>query len=78
MEKNSSDYFQLSIFQRKIPELLPIKLNIKKEETESLKVKSYSLIKVYHTKSQINLSFNDLKVVKIFTDHLKVCSTSHS
>ena len=40
--KNTSHYLQKNIFQRKIQELLPIKLNIKKEKTESLKLKSNS------------------------------------
>ena len=32
--KSTSHYLQMSTFQRKIQELLPIKLKIKKEETE--------------------------------------------
>ena len=37
--KNTSNYLQMSIFQRKAKELLPIKLKIKKEETKSLELK---------------------------------------
>ena len=37
--KNTSHYLQMSNFQRKVQELLPIKLKIKKEETESLELK---------------------------------------
>ena len=37
--KNTSHYLQISNFQRKVQELLPIKLKIKKEETESLELK---------------------------------------
>ena len=42
MRKNTSNYFQMSIFQRKVQEFLPIKLKIKKEETESLEKKPNS------------------------------------
>ena len=37
--KNTSHYLQMSNFQRKVQELLPIKLKIEKEETESLELK---------------------------------------
>ena len=40
--KNTSNYLQMSIFQRKVQEFLPIKLKIKKEETESLEKKPNS------------------------------------
>ena len=42
MRKNTSNYFQINIFQRKVQEFLPIKLKIKKEETESLEKKPNS------------------------------------
>ena len=38
----SSNYLQMSIFKRKVQELLPINLKIKKEETESLELKPNS------------------------------------
>ena len=37
--KNTSNYLQMSIFLKKVQELLTIKLKIKKEETESLELK---------------------------------------
>ena len=40
--KNTSHYLQMSIFRRKIQELLHIRLNIRKEEIESSKLKSNS------------------------------------
>ena len=40
--KNTSHYLQMSIFQRKMQESLPISLNIEKDNTQSLTLKSNS------------------------------------
>ena len=37
----------MSIFQRKVQELLPINLKIKKEETESLELNSFNEVLPY-------------------------------
>ena len=69
-------YFQMSIFQRKIPELLPIKLNIKKEETESLKLKSYSFNEILPYQKPNKSQFQQSPGCENFYRSLEICPTS--
>ena len=68
--KNTSHYLQMSIFQRKIQELLPIKLNIKKEETESLKLKSNSFNEILPYQKPNKSQFQQSPGCEIFADHM--------
>ena len=61
----------MSIFQKKkIQELLPVRLNIENEETESLKLKSSSFNEILPYQNPNKSPFQRVQVVKIFVDHL--------
>ena len=74
--KNTSNYLQMSIFQRKIQELLPIKLKIKKEETESLKVKSNSFNEILPYLKPNKSQFQQSPGCDKFCQSLDICPTS--
>ena len=74
--KNTSHYLQKNIFQRKIQELLPIKLNIKKEKTESLKLKSNSFNEIWPYQKPNKSQFQGSPGCENFYRSHDICLTS--
>ena len=74
--KNTSHYLQMSNFQRKVQELLPIKLKIEKEETESLELKCNFFNKIYPYLKLNKSQFQWSEGYEDFCQSLGICPNS--
>ena len=72
--KNTSNYLKMGIFQRKVQELLPIKLNIKMKETESLELKPNSFNEVLLYLKPVKFQFQRTEGYENFS--LSICPNS--